>query len=372
MRSVSDRVIQGHGGVNNASLQTSEIMAAHSYNAQLEDAQSAILRFLHGFETMQQNVRFQDIASSQRSLAAEVGDTLTAATTILEQATPPADSEELHRALRQALVYLTNAEETFLRRSAGADFGSGFLASRGQQCQALEILYRQRAGLPLLDAFFRLADDRADEAPRSVDDPSDVGEVGLIHTPAAHPHNNFSLYVPERYEATQRWPLIIALHGGYGRGDEYIWTWLRAARSRGYVVLSPKSIGQTWSIMQPAIDSQSVMAILDQVCDRYAIDQARIYLTGLSDGATFSYLLGLEHNQRFAAVAPIAGVVSPMTDPMLRAGRGKDLPLYVIHGAKDAIFPVETVRSTNALLLSLGYKLKYTELPEWGHALTRV
>lgn len=342
-------------------------MAAQSYNEQIGDAQAAILRFLRGFETMQQDIRFQDIASSQRSLAAEVGDTLTAATTILEQATPPADGEALHRALRQSLVHLTNAEETFLRRSAGADFGAGYLASRGQQCQALEILYHQRAGLPLLDAFFRLADDRAGEAPEAA---ADLGKVGLIHTAAAPPHNNFSLYVPERYEAPQTWPLIVALHGGYGRGDEYIWTWLRAARSRGYVVLSPKSIGQTWSIMQPAIDSQSVMAMLDKVCDRYAIDRSRIYLTGLSDGATFSYLLGLEHHQRFAAVAPIAGVVSPMTDPMLRAGRGKDLPLYVIHGAKDAIFPVETVRSTNALLLSLGYTLKYTELPDWGHALT--
>ncbi|TDJ62881.1 MAG: hypothetical protein E2O36_04085 [Proteobacteria bacterium] len=95
-----------------------------------------------------------------------------------------------------------------------------------------------------------------------------------------------------------------------------------------------------------------------------------MYLTGLSDGGTFSYLLGFEHHERFAGVAPIAAVLSPSTDVMLRAHHGKDLPLHVIHGAHDMIFPVQTVRSTNELLISLGYDLTYTELPDWGHAMT--
>ena len=93
-------------------------------------------------------------------------------------------------------------------------------------------------------------------------------------------------------------------------------------------------------------------------------------LTGLSDGASFSFLLGLEAHDRFVAMAPIAGVLGPMTDPLLRAGRGRELPIHVIHGVHDAIFPVQTIRSTNDLLRSLKYALTYTELPDWGHALT--
>ena len=56
-------------------------------------------------------------------------------------------------------------------------------------------------------------------------------------------------------------------------------------------------------------------------------------------------------------------------DPMLRAGTGKELPIFVIHGVQDFIFPVTFTRSTNALMKHLGYNLKYEELPEWGHAL---
>jgi hypothetical protein len=42
----------------------------------------------------------------------------------------------------------------------------------------------------------------------------------------------FSLCVPERYDARSAWPLVVALHGGSGRGRDFLWTWLREARWR--------------------------------------------------------------------------------------------------------------------------------------------
>jgi len=72
----------------------------------------------------------------------------------------------------------------------------------------------------------------------------------------------------------------------------------------------------------------------------------------------------------FAGLAPVAGALHMAADPMLREGRGKDVPIFVIHGVHDFIFPVAFTRQTNQLLSSLGYNLKYEELPDWGHALT--
>ena len=57
-----------------------------------------------------------------------------------------------------------------------------------------------------------------------------------------------------------------------------------------------------------------------------------------------------------------------MVDSMLRVGAGRELPIFVVHGVHDFIFPVAFTRQTNQLLQSLGYNLKYEELPEWGHA----
>jgi phospholipase/carboxylesterase len=108
--------------------------------------------------------------------------------------------------------------------------------------------------------------------------------------------------------------------------------------------------------------------MLSEVTNKYSIDSARVYLTGLSDGGIFTYIFGLEQSQLFRGLAPIAGVLHPAADPMLRQGRGKDVPILVIHGVQDFIFPVAFTRQTSDLLQKIGYPVTYEELPEWGHA----
>jgi phospholipase/carboxylesterase len=108
--------------------------------------------------------------------------------------------------------------------------------------------------------------------------------------------------------------------------------------------------------------------MLDEVRDAYEIDDSRIYLTGLSDGGIFTYIMGLERHELFAGLAPVAGALHLAADPMLRTRTGVEVPLFVIHGVHDFIFPVTFTRQTNALLQELGYNLKYEELPDWGHA----
>ena len=58
----------------------------------------------------------------------------------------------------------------------------------------------------------------------------------------------FSLYVPETIDVSHPVPLVVALHGGGGHGGAFLWTWLRAARARGAIVLAPTSAGPTWSL----------------------------------------------------------------------------------------------------------------------------
>lgn len=345
-------------------------MAATDYNEVRAQVLGSVVDFLHAFENVQQSILFQQVDIAQRELKAATGDRLQRAAAALDEHQPPSQHTAAHDVLRQALEHLGNAYTGFVRHGAWPEFAQSFLASRGQQCQALTLLYQHRAAFLPIDQFFQL-DDPANVDPRVTQTTAPPDALpGLSHHAAGADHHEYSLYVPEYYSAATAWPVIVALHGGYGRGNEYIWSWLRAARSRGYIVISPKSYGQTWSIMQPPLDRDSILTILGAVAARLNVDGSRTFLTGLSDGATFSFLLGLESHERFAAMAPIAGVLSPMLDPLLRAGTGKHLPIHIVHGVHDAIFPVQTVRSTNELLRRLGYNFEYTELPDWGHALT--
>ena len=172
---------------------------------------------------------------------------------------------------------------------------------------------------------------------------------------------------PENYAPERRWPLIIALHGGSGANDEYLLTWLRAAKSKSYFILSPKSLGPTWDVNYPDPDVLSITSMLATVGSQYAIDPDRILVSGLSDGGTFSYALATSRPDLFKAVAPVAAVLPPWLDLQ----KAKALSFLIIHGGQDFIFPVMTARMAKATLVENGYaEVTYKELPDWGHAYT--
>ena len=76
-------------------------------------------------------------------------------------------------------------------------------------------------------------------------------------------------------------------------------------------------------------------AILDQLEDEAVRRQvARIYSTGLSDGALFTSLLACTMNDRFAAFAPVAGVVMPTP-----CHPGRPVPIMAFHGTADPTLP---------------------------------
>ena len=111
----------------------------------------------------------------------------------------------------------------------------------------------------------------------------------------------------------------------------------------------------------------SIGAMLKTVSEEYTIDQDRIFVSGLSDGGTFAYALGLHCPQVFAGIAPVAGIL-PRSYELTQA---KTLPVLIVHGAQDFIFPVAAARATYASLKDQGFtNLSYTELPDWGHAYT--
>ena len=76
--------------------------------------------------------------------------------------------------------------------------------------------------------------------------------VGVMHGGGpAGTRGGFSLYVPETYDAGRAWPLVVALHGGSGNGGAFLWSWLREARTRDFLLLAPTASGSTWSLMEP-------------------------------------------------------------------------------------------------------------------------
>jgi phospholipase/carboxylesterase len=333
-----------------------------TYLATLTTLQNEIVEFLRTFETIQENLRLGAAAGSQAQMVAAVGDTFRRFASTFVPLTPPAEMKDLHERFCAAITELGKSCSLFMTKPS-QEWTLAFLDSLRAYCRGLYELYELRDQLPLIAAHFLMPGAQA-----PVNAASGAVATGFIQRKRNDDRSDYTLYIPEDYSPDRALPLIVALHGGYGQGSEYVWTWLRPARSRGYAILAPKSSGNTWDMTVPSIDTRSVLRMFGEVTREYSIDRDRVYLSGLSDGGIFTYILGLEQSQLFRGLAPVAGALHHAVDRMLREGRGKDTPIFVVHGVHDFIFPVTFTRQTCNLLKEIGYDLTYEELPEWGHA----
>lgn len=137
-------------------------------------------------------------------------------------------------------------------------------------------------------------------------------------------------------------PLVLAFHGGGGRGQGM--ARLSALDPLGFIVAYPDGYERHWNdgrrtIKHKVDDVGFVRAILDQVEARYAVDPARIFATGMSNGAIFTERLACELADRFAAVAPVAGTMPADIAPACRPAR--PVAVLQIAGTADPIMPYD-------------------------------
>ncbi|WP_458761317.1 phospholipase [Afipia sp. TerB] len=239
--------------------------------------------------------------------------------------------------------------------------------------RALEALYPLAASHPAVNRFFLDPSVRSDAgaAARSARPPRD-GETGIMHhhnEPGAR--GGFSIYVPEYYTADRAWPLVIALHGGSGHGRGFLWNWLRDARSFGAILVAPTATGPTWALMGEDTDSPNLNRIVTLVRERWRIDSTRMLLTGMSDGGTFCYVSGLDAPSPFTHLAPVAATFHPLMAAMADADRLRGLPIHIVHGVLDWMFPVEHARQTRKSLAAAGASVTYREIDDLSHCYPR-
>jgi predicted peptidase len=79
-----------------------------------------------------------------------------------------------------------------------------------------------------------------------------------------------------------------------------------------------------------------VTAVVDEVRRRYPVDDTAILLTGASMGGFGAWDLATRCHLRFSALAPVSGGGDPLRAQLLAR-----LPCCVVHGAQDAVVPVE-------------------------------
>jgi phospholipase/carboxylesterase len=197
-------------------------------------------------------------------------------------------------------------------------------------------------------------------------------DTGVYHfNNDAGSRGGFSVYVPEYLTRDTPVPVVFALHGGSGHGRIFLWSWLREARSRGVILVAPTATGDTWSLMEPDVDSAHLSRILDYVREHWAVDPTKLLLSGMSDGGTFTLLSGLDSESPFTHLAPVAASFHPLLVTMTEPERIQGLPVYLVHGALDWMFPVQTGRTANQALTMAGANVVFREIADLSHTYPR-
>jgi poly(3-hydroxybutyrate) depolymerase len=177
----------------------------------------------------------------------------------------------------------------------------------------------------------------------------------------------YAVYVPEGYDGSKAFPVILFLHGAGERGDDGITpaqVGLGPAifnRQGGIpaIVVFPQA-RRTWSA--GSADSNAALKALDHVLNTYKTDRNRVILTGLSMGGHGSWDLATAQPDRFAAVVPICGPGEPEA-----ADRLKGLPVWTFCGDSDRDETVLNLRTMVEALRREGATARLTEYRGVGH-----
>lgn len=155
-----------------------------------------------------------------------------------------------------------------------------------------------------------------------------------------------------------RQAMLVVLHGAFMKGRNFIWKWVFAAARRRLAVYAPSSHGATWA----AEDFEPVELMIEKLGENYGLPKEETLLAGLSDGAIAATLLGCRKRVPFRKLALLAGTKPFDMEAMPR------IPLYIVHGTADPIFPIGPARETVEKLRARTKGITYRELADAPHS----
>lgn len=208
-------------------------------------------------------------------------------------------------------------------------------------------------------------------------------------------HNDFvlpyRLMLPANFDPGKTYPLIVFLHGAGERGNDnekqlvhgssFFSTVANRADFPAIVLFPQCPENMYWASVdfifdlngkrsfsfQPQRDpTQALLAtihLIDSVINLPFADKDRVYLGGLSMGGMGTFELLYRIPDRFAAAFPVCGG----GDPNTVAAWAKKVPVWIFHGAIDAVVPVELSINMFEAARKTGAQPGLTVYPDVNH-----
>ena len=189
----------------------------------------------------------------------------------------------------------------------------------------------------------------------------------------------YRLFVPLGYDSNRKYPLLLWLHGGRGRGSDNVkqltkenelgthyWISSEVQGKFSVFVLVPQCPSdEVWAepeFNQPGPSLKLTMGALAKVEKEFSIDPDRIYVAGQSMGGMGVWSVLQTYPGKWAA-AVVMAAYDNFTDVAAIA----QVPLWVFQGDADEAVPVSMVRDMMQQLKKAHANLRYTEYHKVDH-----
>jgi phospholipase/carboxylesterase len=175
--------------------------------------------------------------------------------------------------------------------------------------------------------------------------------------------------------------VILLLHGWTG-DENAMWIFARRLPQNAYLI-APRGLykiplgGFGWHNQKankwPSInDLRSSVEALEQllVPENFSnADTERFHIIGFSQGAALGFAFGFLYPHKVRSIASLSGFLPTEIDALIQKKPLRYLPVFITHGVKDVLVPVDKARQAVRSLQDAGADVVYCE-DDVGHKLS--
>lgn len=203
--------------------------------------------------------------------------------------------------------------------------------------------------------------------------------------------------LPENHMSEESCQLVVGLHGGGHSSDNLITLWehipnrsfIYAVPQAPYPLVSDTELMFDWAMWPSGneeliskateLSEKYIVNVVQELTKRYNIDG--VYMMGWSQGAIFSYLVGIKQHHLFNGIICLSGpgLLAPLINPFVGSfdhdwltekyiQDTKNLRVFITHGKEDQAAKHEFGIRSRDILINHGYDVTFRDF-EGGHNL---
>jgi predicted peptidase len=195
----------------------------------------------------------------------------------------------------------------------------------------------------------------------------------------------YRIFKPSNYSKDKKYSLVLTLHGSSLRGSDNkaqlkenrgpmeLKHYIQKNKLNAIVVAPQCPAGERWvetpwygeshtMPKNPNLTMSLTISLMKSLIQSLAIDDKRVYVTGLSLGGFGCWDIIQRETKMFAAAIPICG-----GGDTAQAGNLRNLPIWIFHGDSDYVVKTKRSRDMYTALKKVKAQVKYTEYSDTGH-----